>query len=195
MDPIKGVLDERFFEVASPECLTALSKLVDDAMALRFKSYMEATTVDNPVVSIINNYLGQAIKVATFHLLLLERGSVRTVEKIEIETIADMRFDQLAVIKELEFLEENIKYIRPYIEPRSKSDYENFLSLLPREYVPRVTANSTMFYQPRARARATGVGIIVRKRDIWTLALKGLKFRDHFARAGYMLDGYLLKEF
>ena len=31
MDPINGVLDETFFKVASPECLTALSKLIDGA--------------------------------------------------------------------------------------------------------------------------------------------------------------------
>ena len=118
MDPINGVLDETFFKVASPECLTALSKLIDDALAVRFTNYLNSTTVDNPIAAIINNYLGQAIKMATFHMQLLERGSAKVVEKIELETIANMRFDQRAVIEELEFLEKNIKYVRSFLAER-----------------------------------------------------------------------------
>lgn len=195
MDPIKDVLDERFFTVASPECLSALSKLVDDALALRFQKYLESTTVDNPTAVTINKYLGAAIKAATFHLQLIERGSSTVVEKLELETIASMRFDQKSVIDELEFIQANIQYVRSYIEPRKKVDYEEFVSLLPTGYRAKVQANRVMFYQPRARARATGVGIIIRKKDIWTIALKGLKFRMMFARAGYAMDGYMLKEF
>lgn len=195
MEPIQGVLDENFFKVASPECLNALSRLVDDALGQRLQAYLDSTTVDNPTAVTIRNYLGQAIKVATFHLQLLERGSVKVVEKIELETIAGMRFDQQGVIKELEFLLSNIQYIRAYIEPRKKSDYDAFVSLLPAGYKTKVAANRVMFYQPRAGTRATGVGIIIRKRDVWTIALKGLQFRDYFARAGYTLDGYMLKEF
>ena len=195
MDPIRGVLDENFFQVATPECLTALSRLVDDALAQRFINYLNSTTVDNPVAVIINNYLGPAIKSSTFHLHLLERGSVKVVEKIELETISNMRFDQQAVIRELEFLEQNIKHVRAYIEPRKKSDYDAFFSSLPAGYKTKVTANRVMFFQPHARPRATGVGIIIRKRDVWTIALKGLKFRDYYAKAGYAMDGYMLKEF
>ena len=195
MDPIKGVLDEAFFKAASPECMEALSRLVDDALALRFINYLNSTTLDNPVAKIINNYLGPAIKSATFHLHLIERGSPKIVEKIELETISNMRFDQRAVIEELEFLEQNIQFVRSYIEPRKKSDYDAFLASLPPGYKTRVSANRVMFYQPHARARATGVGIIIRRRDAWSIALKGLKFREYFARAGYAMDGYMLKEF
>ena len=195
MEPINGVLDEAFFKVASPECLNALSRLVDDALAQRFINYLNSTTVDNPVAVIINNYLGQAIKSATFHLQLLERGSVKIVEKISLETIANMRFDQQAVIKELEFLEQNLQYIRPYLAPRKKSDYDEFYSLLPGAYRVKVAANKIMFCQARERTRATGVGIITRNRDTWTIALKGLKFREYYAKAGYAMDGYMLKEF
>lgn len=195
MDPIKGVLDEQFFQIASPECLDALSRLMDDALAQRFQAYLNSTTMDNPTAVIIRNSLGKAIKAATFHLLLLERGSVATVEKIELETIANMRFDQQATIKELTFLSENIQYIRAYIEPRKKGDYDAFVAALPHGYKSSVTNNRVMFYQPHARARATGVGIIIRKRDVWTIALKGLKFRDYCAHAGFAMSSYILKEF
>lgn len=195
MDPIDGILDEAFFKVASPECLTALSKLIDDAMALRFIKYLNSTTVDNPVAATINNYLGQAIKVSTFHLKLIERGSAKVVEKIELDTVADMRFDQHAVIEELEFLEQNIKYVRSYLEPRRKVDYDAFVSLLPAGYKTKVVNNRVMFYQPHAKPRSTGVGIINKKRDVWTIALKGLKYREYIAKAGYALDSYMVKEF
>ena len=180
MDPINGVLDETFFKVASPECLTALSKLIDDALAVRFTNYLNSTTVDNPIAAIINNYLGQAIKV---------------VEKIELETIANMRFDQRAVIEELEFLEKNIKYVRSFLEPRRKADYDAFVALLPAGYKTKVANNRVMFYQPHAKMRSTGVGIINRKRDVWTIALKGLKYREYIARSGYAMDSYMVKEF
>lgn len=195
MDPINGVLDEAFFKVATSECLSALARLVDDALALRFLKYLENEDADPQVTAIINQYLGPAIKSSTFHLKLLERDSVKVVMKIELETISDIRFDQQKVISELEFLERNIQFVKPYIEPRKKADYDAFLSSLPRGYRERVTANRVMFYQPHARARATGVGIIIRKRDVWTIALKGLKFRTYFAKAGYAMDGYMLKEF
>lgn len=45
MDPINGVLDETFFKVASPECLTALSKLIDDALAVRFTNYLNLSLI------------------------------------------------------------------------------------------------------------------------------------------------------
>lgn len=195
MDPINGVLDETFFKVASPECLTALSKLIDDALAVRFTNYLNSTTVDNPIAAIINNYLGQAIKMATFHMQLLERGSAKVVEKIELETIANMRFDQRAVIEELEFLEKNIKYVRSFLEPRRKADYDAFVALLPAGYKTKVANNRVMFYQPHAKMRSTGVCIINRKRDVWTIALKGLKYREYIARSGYAMDSYMVKEF
>lgn len=195
MDPIKDVLDEHFFTVASPKCLEALSRLVDDALAQRFQAYLNSTTADNPVAVIIRDSLGKSIKAATFHLLLLERGSVGIVEKIELETISNMRFDHLSTIQELTFLSENIQYIRAYIEPRKKADYDTFVSLLPSGYKSRVVNNRVMFYQPHARARSTGVGSIIRKRDVWTIAMKGLRYRDYCARAGFVLDSYMLKEF
>lgn len=195
MDPINGVLDEAFFKIASPECLAALSKLVDDALALRFVAYLNNPAADNQVVAIINSHLGQAIKVSTFHLKLLERGTAKVVEKIELETIADMRFDQRAVIEELEFLEQNIQYVRSYLEPRRKVDYDVFVSLLPAGYKTKVANNRVMFYQPHAKTRSTGVGIINKKRDVWTIALKGLKYREYIAKAGYALDSYMVKEF
>lgn len=52
-----------------------------------------------------------------------------------------------------------------------------------------------MFYQPHAKMRSTGVGIINRKRDVWTIALKGLKYREYIARSGYAMDSYMVKEF
>lgn len=195
MEPVNGVLDEAFFKVASPECLNALARLVDDALAQRLINYLNSTTADNPVAITINTYLGQAIKAATFHLQLLERGSVKIVEKISLETISNMRFDQQAVIEELEFLEKNLQYIRPYLPPRKKSDYEEFCALLPNGYKTKVAANKVMFCQVRERTRATGVGIITRNRDTWTIALKGLKFRDYCAKAGFDMGGYMLKEF
>lgn len=195
MDPIRDVLDEQFFLEASPECLHALAKLVDDALALRFQTYLEAPEANGAVTKMIEEYLGPAIKAATYHLRFLERGSEKLVDKIELETIADTRIAVRPIIQELEFINENIQYARAYIEPRKKSDYDAFLSLIPRGYKTKISANSTMFYQPRARARITGVGQIIKKRDIWTIALKGLKFRDYFASAGYALDSYQLKEF
>ena len=117
------------------------------------------------------------------------------VEKIELETIANMRFDQRAVIEELEFLEKNIKYVRSFLEPRRKADYDAFVALLPAGYKTKVANNRVMFYQPHAKMRSTGVGIINRKRDVWTIALKGLKYREYIARSGYAMDSYMVKEF
>lgn len=194
MDPLKGVLDEKFFLEASPNCLAALARLVDDALAKRFQSYLEQAG-DSEAAKVIQQHLGDAIKASTFHLQLIERGSVKVVDKIDLSTVGRMRFNQQEVIEELTFLRDNMKYIRSYIQPRKKSDYEAFVASLPAGYKSRVVANRVMFFQPHARARATGVGNIIRKREEWMVALKGLQFRDYFARAGFMLEGYQIKEF
>lgn len=194
MGPIEGVLDEKFFLSASEKCLDALARLIDDAIASRFQAYINAPEADQQVVSIIKEHFEQVLKTATFHFTLLERGSPAIVAKIELEAVAEMRTDQQALIEELEFLEENYQYIRAYIKPREKRDYERFTASLPRGYISRVEANKVMFYQPRAKQRPTGVGIIIRKHDIWELALKGLKFRRYFLQAGYM-EGYMMREF
>ena len=85
--------------------------------------------------------------------------------------------------------------MRSFLEPRRKADYDAFVALLPAGYKTKVANNRVMFYQPHAKMRSTGVGIINRKRDVWTIALKGLKYREYIARSGYAMDSYMVKEF
>ena len=200
MDPIYGVLDENFFLTADDTCLKALSKLIDDALATHLQNYVESDDALAEVVAVIEKHLGDVIKSSTFHNVLIERGIPKLVEKLTLDTIAEMQSGQEEVIRELEFVENNFKYIRTCIEPRSKADYEDFVRLLPNGYGERVKANRIMFYSPREKARYTGVGILIRRKDTWTIALKGLRYRKYYAsetvqgRAG-ITGSYHIKEF
>jgi hypothetical protein len=131
----------------------------------------------------------------TFHLLLLERKIPDLIRKIELETVAEMWPERTEIIADLEFVEKNLNSVRAYLEPRTKMVFEAFCAWLPEGYYKPVLDNQIMFYHPREHTRATGVGIIIKKKTIWLMALKGLKFREYFANAGFALDSYKLKEF
>lgn len=195
MDPVKGVLDEQFFLQASPECLTALAKLVDDVLARHLIEYLESTTTDNPVAVRIQQYLGDAITDATFHLVLEKRGSAAIVEKIDLYTLGTAPIDRRQLLSELQFLEDNFSHIRAYLEPRKSEDYTAFLSLCPYAYTTRVQTNRSIFYEPKAKRRYTGVGIIVRRHREWVIALKALQFLDYYSHLPIGGNMQLLKEF
>jgi len=195
MDPIPSVLDEQFFSVASEECLISLAALVDDAMAIRLQTFLAAVPESNIAAQNIRKYLGDAIRSATFHLVLKERGTCQLIEKISLETLAGIRIDTTPIIEELEFVQENFQYVQAYLAPRKKTDYETFYALLPTQYKSKVAANKPVFFQPAARPRPTGASVIINRKETWTIALKGLKYRKYCAGAGLFMDGYALKEF
>lgn len=193
--PVEGVLDEHFFQVASPECLDAFAKLVDPGIAEMLQNYMAAPTADSQVVAIIRDRLGEAIKRATFHLLVHERGSVRLVNQLSLETLATAHIDRDALIEEFEFILDNVQYIKARLEPNKQEDFNYFLLSVPSDYREVVSVNSLMFYQRNARPLLTGLGPIVRNRATIAIALKGLKFRKYTDSLGIGSGHYLLKEF
>lgn len=195
LDPIKGVLPEQFFLDASPECLSALAKLMDDALARRLIQYLESTVSDNPVAVKINKYLGDAILDTTFHITLQERESVQLIEKIDLQSLSKAPIDRAQVVKELQFLEDNFSHIYAYLEPRKLEDFEAFINLCPLTYVRNINVNKSLFYQPRAKRRYTGVGAIIRKHREWSIALKGLKFLEYYTRLPIGANTQFMKEF
>lgn len=195
MDPIKDVLDEAFFLQASPECLLAFSKLIDDGVATLLQRYLETVDVDHPVAQVINNYLGEAMRTATFHLVIKERKLHDLVAKLNLESVADMQVGRAEMRKQLEYLQDNFPYIRARIEPPTKEDFVHFQKTAPNGYDRIIAANSLMFYQPRATARMTGVGNILRRWSECEIALKGLQYRDYCDTKGFVHGSFLVKEF
>ena len=195
MEPIKGILDENFFLVASDECLTAMSKLIDDMVAKHLQLYVADPSSDPAVVARIKNFLGEAMMQATFHNILKERGSCSIVRKIQLAALPTITGDVTEIINELEFLQANYHYVHPYIEPRRKEDYDAFLRHVPRAYKTKIEANKVFFYQAAAVRRSTGVKIIIDRHDEWVIALNGLKTIRYFLQQGLGSNNYITTRF
>lgn len=194
MNPIDNVLDEKFFEDASDVCLGALAKLIDDAIAVRLKRYVELNP-DSVVTKRIQEHLGEAIKLSTFHFELLEKDYVRDIKKLILPNVIEPDTDTDALLEELLFLQENMPYIVSYCKTRTEDDFMKFVESAPPEYQRTILSNRPMFYHNKEHERRTGVGAIRNKRDVIDIAVKGIQYRKYMSSIGISTRSYKIKEF
>lgn len=204
MDVLKNILSEADVMYMSDATLISLGKLVDDKLAKRLKKYLDDSEGYYGVKNRIKELIGATIETALFHEVALERGIVDLVSKINLETLAFASIDIDKYIEELIWLKEHKSFIKSYIEPRRKTDFDDFVRGLRELEVPdevphykdvvkRVTANSMVFYSRNERPRATRIGILITMSDTWEMALKGLQYLQFCNKKGII--GYLCKEF
>ncbi len=186
MDVLPNALPEQFFVDASDECLKALVPLVDLGIAKHFTAYCSSPVANPGVAGTIERYFTEAIRHATYHQELHDTGVVAILKELNLDAVCAMSSVQAmqALVDTIEKVTNNFDFIHSRIKPRTKSDYENFLSTCPAGYLPAITANRDYFYYPRAQEINTGLGYLVSHRQDLEIALKGLKTRLLFAKSG-----------
>lgn len=189
MDPLTGILDEKFFILASNECLEALSNLIDDKLAHRFQKYLEQADEESFTKRKIEMRLGEAIRRATFQDVLDARDFTKTLSDLNLHRVAYTPIErQKKLMEDLMFLQENYKYISVNSNVRTKATYEKFLRSLPYgnvtqasgktiPYSSAVVANKLAFFDPKEPyRRSKAASMILQTRTRWSIALKGLQY-------------------
>lgn len=195
MDPLTGILDEKFFLHASDECLDALGDLIDDKLAHRFQKYLQQADEDSLAKRKIEVRLGEAIRRATFQDTLKERDFTNTLYDLNLHRVAYTPLDkQQKLLEDLQFLQENYKYITVNSNMRTKTVYDTFLRTLPYgsvvqpdgrsvTYAAAVSANKLAFFNPKEPYRRTkDASMILQTRTRWSIALKGLRYMQYCAK-------------
>ncbi len=186
MDVLPNALPEQFFADASDECLKALVPLVDLGIARHFLNYCSSATANPGVAGTIERYFTEAIKHATYHQELHDTGVVATLKELNLDSLGVMTSvkEMEALVATIEKVTNNFKFIHSSIKPRSKADYDDFLSKCPNAYIKGIMANRDYFYYPHAKEISTGLAYLVSHRQDLEIALKGLETRIMFAKAG-----------
>lgn len=142
--------------------------------------------------------MGKAIKRALFSVELDKLGYAELISSLDLYHVA---FAQLSTLSDLYtvllYLEENFEYIKTTTNIRTRSMFEKFYESLPmgkirlpngREhtYAAVVSANKSAFYQHReTQRRSYAASAICNKRTIWTIARKGIEYRNYCAKQGF----------
>lgn len=189
MDVISGIFGEAEFRAMPDEMIVCLGRLLDDKLATRIKNYLTAPQADKELVGRIKTLIGDKIEKCTFHVDVLQRGSVELISKLSVPTLAYREVDLNFLDTELSWLKQNKDKLKSYIEPRKREDFQEFIYHLkelqkamigkPKEYsnlLERVTANKNAFCAANEKPRPTRIGTIVSQSQNWEVGLNGVKF-------------------
>ena len=179
MDVLPKTLSEQFFLDVDTDCLAKLAAVVNFGTACTFRDYIEGPNHNPTVAKIIEDNLGDAIKRATFHQELHDKGIVKALRSINLGAIAAMHNveEMQKLVDIIEYVRANSKYVRATIHPVTKDEYTLFYVSVPDVYKDAIRINRDYFYDSRGRDFSTGLGIIVRRQQEIDIAYKGLKYR------------------
>lgn len=179
MDVLPKTLPEQFFLDVDTDCLAKLAAVVNFGTACTFRDYIESPNHNPTVAKIIEDNLGDAIKRATFHQELHDKGIVKALRSINLGAIAAMHNveEMQKLVDIIEYVRANSKYVRAAIHPVTKDEYTLFYVSVPDVYKDAIRINRDYFYDSRGRDFSTGLGIIVRRQQEIDIAYKGLKYR------------------
>jgi hypothetical protein len=194
MDILQGILKEEDLLGLEEAACVALSRLLDEKLAMRIFEYYNTEGVKPEAKEVIDKYLMPVMERLLFSQLAIDRGLVELVSKLNLDDLHIQRVDRKKIIEDLEWLLENKRKLKAFVEPRKKQDYAEFLSGLDGQSFMRVEQNREMFYDRYERSRGLGVGILVKRSQTWEMALKGLKYLEYIGAKG-LQNSYLRKEF
>lgn len=199
---IEGLIGEQEFLYMSKETMEALSHLIDDYLGEMILAYVNKPDANTEVVSRILEELGDALYTATFNVDI--DSDLATVCKTSTELMGDIDIDRTATIEKLRWLSGNKMFLRPFLPPRSKADFDTFMKGLSMiEYPdgvspsPRLLStmknNSMLFYKRNEKPRNTGLGYLSTRADDWEMKLEALMFSVYKSR--HKGIEYLLRDY
>lgn len=191
MDVISGILGETEFSYFTKDDFGTFTKVMDDTVANMVIKYMNDQAADKAVVGLIQENIGEVLRIRTLHKQLHAQGIPQLLTTISPETILTAEIDLDDVYKKLKTLDETSADILSYMPARSKDDFLSFKAMVQSvlvriqqdgnkptypEIIKRIEANSFLFYRPNDRGHNTGVGIIGYSTQRWKQCLRGIEY-------------------
>ena len=188
MDIVDNILSEEDIGLMSDDTILALGKLLGRTLATLFDEYLNIDSGDEEVKRRVRELIGKDIEFITFPEKMRDNGVLDAFTTIKPFNMADMVIDYDDAIEKFKYMIDNRSRMHPYIKPRSKEDYEEFLALLAdydataypgKKYLnvkARVEANKSLFYTPRENEIPTAAKNVIGQ-SLWVdVTYNGLKF-------------------
>lgn len=199
MDVIPSLLGETEFREFTKSDYAVFGDILDDNLAKYIKDYMNNPNADPEIVESIKSNMGGLIKSLTIHFELQDRGIIKMLESLSPETITLPECDLDSIEESLEFLVDNYNNLKLDIAPRSRENYNQFISMLkgvvarlqdkgiPTTYpnlLKRIESNKFVFYIPNDKGHTTSCNIVVTKSKQWKSCLSGIKYLKYCNERG-----------
>lgn len=194
MDIIPCLISDADIQYMPDSLLIALSKVFDDILASKFKTYMSDPKADQAVVDRIETLIGDSIRSQTFHETVINNGTRDIIANLAIETLAYAKQDYGLLIETLQWAKDNRRFMRATIDPRSSSSYQTlereacaydklvFSNNYPVVYdnlCERIKANKKLFYSPNEKQKGTRITAVMRKAQECDIALLGAQYLQY----------------
>lgn len=219
---IKGIFEEVEIANFTSDDIEALGTLLDDKLSQKVMLMInnsktsKVRTDSNPwavhlckQIDLFEKLIGDKVRRYTFHLDIASKGFIESISKLDIETVYEVfKGEEVKQGKSmLEYLFANRKFWISDLDPRRKTDYDRFFSLVMQlerranvmahnlsvnglpvkacnELCKRVSDNKSIFYGQNEKPRKTGVGILLAKETAMKVVLHGFNFRERVQAEG-----------
>jgi hypothetical protein len=173
MEILKGILDESDMFNNTKEKLSALSRLIDDKLALILYKYMNNESADKYIVSEMKKITGDKIDKLIYSTDKDFTEKIRRLNNYNIYCIEEPD----AVLQDLDY---NKNLIAAYIFPRTKKDYEVFVSLFGSgKTASLIRLNRDLFYTPREKRKNTAAAVLSVQNNIWEMLRKAALYENY----------------
>ena len=206
---IPGLLFEDDFKFFTEDTYSSLRRVTNDVVGSFIYEYLKHEDKSTEVASNITKYIGDWISSFTLHLDLQDRGILDIIKSIQPAAIlqSDPEYRE-RVFTALSYLESISTKIRTVVPPRSKVDFEAFvssLSVVENEmskmgttwevvrvegvnFNKRLTANKSIFYTPHETERRLASAIVDSRRNDWQQALNAIKYDKYCNEHGIPIE-------
>lgn len=169
----------------------ALQGVLNDALSLSIKKYMENPKANPEVVKRLQDNLGKTIECYTMHFVLRDKGILDLVSNLSPAALVNSNVDLDKLIEQLSFLESNSSKLMTNIPKRTKEAWENFFDHMKmvdrspelaalgktyKDWIARIEANRIAFYIPNGKPTSTRSGCVNAKHTQWITALNGARY-------------------
>lgn len=208
MNIIEGFLAEEDVSTMSDALILSFGKMCNDILAEMFRKYIESDEADPTVKKRINDLIGDIVYKNTFHYDVINKGVRDIILGINLETLPKTETDYNLLLETFDYVEENKDKMLSTIDPRSRTNYKEFVdnakewddTCIRKGITPvypnlsrRIAANKRVFYSPNEKPISTRLHGVLKKTKECVIAKQGILYMKYCEENN--IQGWRRREF
>lgn len=208
MNIIEGFLAEEDVSTMSDALILSFGKMCNDILAEMFRKYIESDEADPTVKKRINDLIGDIVYKNTFHYDVINKGVRDIILGINLETLPKTETDYNLLLETFDYVEENKGKMLSTIDPRSRTNYKEFVdnakewddTCIRKGITPvypnlsrRIAANKRVFYSPNEKPISTRLHGVLKKTKECVIAKQGILYMKYCEENN--IQGWRRREF
>lgn len=208
MNIIEGFLAEEDVSTMSDALILSFGKMCNDILAEMFRKYIESDEADSKVKKRINDLIGDIVYKNTFHYDVINKGVRDIILGINLETLPKTETDYNLLLETFDYVEENKGKMLSTIDPRSRTNYKEFVdnakewdnTCIHKGITPvypnlsrRIAANKRVFYSPNEKPISTRLHGVLKKTKECIIAKQGILYMKYCEENN--IQGWRRREF